>query len=354
MPVGGADDPTIRPAVLMPVIDAMPDDVFGYLRAYNPKTIPETKRELVAAFVRDAVAATAPLNTFTVEQAAAPIVRLVNWAHIANGLPMRYVVLFAPAIIDRFLTEAAASGELSAGSARNYRAHLARVALALGVQVSASPAPIHRTDRAKPYDEKELDGWRLWARTRPTALSKTRADVTLALMAGAGLRRGELLSLQSRHVIVDDQEVWIRVSGEAGRVVPLLPQWRNRLLRHTGALALGDLVYPAGRTAEAVTKSMKGAAAAPEPRRLRASWLVAQLAAGTSAEHLLAWSGVERGETLAGYLQYLPGPINEIRRRSLLRTRAVEAAPTSALRLWEMPRIDVPGGANRERGGTAP
>lgn len=353
MPPGAADVDSTRSSFLLPVIQSIPDAAYRYLRDYTPRTITASKRESVADFVRDAVAALAPLNVFTVEQVAAPITRLVNWAHVANGLPLRYVVLLSPAIVERFLTEVTESGELSAGTARNYRAHLARVASALGVQVSDTPAPIRRTVRAEPYTEEELRAWRLWARTRPTALSKARADVTLALIAGAGLHRDELLTVKSHHVIVDHDDVWIRVTGARQRVVPLLPQWRNRLLRNTQGLASTDSVWPLGGTASAVTTSMKGSAPAPEPQRLRASWLVTHLSAGTSAEHLLAWSGIERGETLAGYLQFLNGPIDENRRRTLLRTRADEVAPTATLRLWEMPRIEISGGANHERGGTA-
>jgi hypothetical protein len=112
-----------------------------HLQAFAPRTIPTSKREAVAAFVRDANASVAPENVYTVEQTTAPIVALTNWAHVTCGLALGYVVLFAPATIKQFLTQAVANNELATGTARNYRAHLSHIATARGIPVAGSPAP---------------------------------------------------------------------------------------------------------------------------------------------------------------------------------------------------------------------
>jgi integrase len=355
LPSRAADDDKHRARLLAPTIEALSDEVFHYLQAFTPRTIPASKREAVAAFVRDATAAVAPENVYTVEQTTAPIVALVNWAHVTCGLPLRYVVLFAPATIEQFLTQAVANNELATGTARNYRAHLSRIATAMGFPVAGSPTPIRRTVRAEPYTEENFAQWRLWARTRSTVLGKARADVMLALMAGAGLRRSELLALQTQHVITDLDDVWIRVDGDRPRVVPLLPAWRNRLTRHLGGLPQNTLVFPQTRPINTATLQqwLQSHTTAPKPQRLRTSWLVHQLTIGTSAQHLLSWSGIERGETLTGYLQFLPGPVDEHFRQELLHTTFDIPETANVTPLWVMPRIEHVKGALHERGRTA-
>lgn len=354
LPFQAADDEVARTIGLKPTVESLPTNVFEFLASFEPRSIPDSKRQRVAEFVRDAAAAAAPLNEFTASQTTAPIVRLVSWAHVVRGLPLRYIVMLAPATVEQFLESSIATGDLSAGTARNYRAHLARVASALGVAVSGSPTPIARTQRAHPYTDGELEQWKLWARTRASVMSQQRANIILALMAGAGLGRAEILALTARRVIVDGDDTWIRVGGTRERVVPLLPRWQRRLKRHTEHLSGEDLVFPqpTSMNATGLKRWLHSMSVAPEPQRLRTTWIVALLASGESPEHLLSWSGIERGETLAGYIPFLPNPVSEEQRRELLHARARGTGGANLSSIWRMPRIEGSEGAASVHGKT--
>jgi integrase len=355
LPVGAADDDRMWPHILEPTVQALPADVFRRLREFSPVSIPIAKREAVAEFVRNAVSAVAPLNHFTVEQATAPLVHLVNWAHVTSGLPLRYASLLSPASIEFFLDKAIADGALAPGTVRNYRAHLARVASALGIAVAASPAPIRRDERARPYSAEELARWRLWARTRPSSMSHARADSLLALAAGAGLRTTELVNVRARDIVLDDSDAWVCVGGDRARVVPVLPLWRNRIARRTLALQPDELLFPQPGEASTVRLEQwrNGQATAPQSQRLRASWLVEHLMDDTAAHHLLEWAGIDRGETLAGYLQFLPHNVDDSRRRELIHARTDRSNRVSRSQMWEVPRIALSEGATSKRGRTA-
>ncbi|MBX9717921.1 MAG: hypothetical protein K2X36_03650 [Microbacteriaceae bacterium] len=355
LPVGAADDDRMWPHILEPTVRSLPTDVFERLRKFSPSSTPVAKREAVAEFVRNAVSAVAPQNHFTVEQATAPLVHLVNWAHVTSGLPLRYASLLSPAPIEFFLDKALADGSLAPGTVRNYRAHLTRVASALGIAVAASPAPIRRDERARPYSVEELAQLRLWARTRPSSMSRARADSLLTLAAGAGLRTTELITVRARDIVLDDSDAWVCVQGDRARVVPVLPLWRNRIARRVQALQPDELLFPQPDETSTVRLNewRKGQADAPQPQRLRASWLVQHLTDGTAAHHLLEWAGIDRGETLAGYLQFISHDVDEGRRRELIHARTDRSNRSAKSQMWDMPRIALSEGATSKRGRTA-
>lgn len=270
-------------------------------------------------------------------------------------MPLRYIVTFAPTTVDRFLADIVAdSGEgVSAGTARNYRAHIRRVAVALGVAISAAPTPIQRTARAIPYSEPELRQFRLWRRARANGPSRARAEALLTLGAGAGLRRDEILQVRARDVILDETDAWVRVHGDRERITPVLTPWPRMLARRVEQLEPDQLLFPQPTPLDAsgFKAWISSTPGSPEPRRLRATYLVDLLRLDIEPSVMLAWSGVERGETLAGYLPFLPGPADEARRRELIRVRA-NPVIIDHTQLWAMPRINVVEGAATELGRT--
>lgn len=328
LPLGAADDAEVRARALANSFTALPGEVQSRLTSYVTSSAPTAKRAQVSEFVRVAAAAVAPANTHTLEQTTAPAAKLAIWAHVRGGLPLRFAVVFAPATVALFLKAEDAEGR--GGTARNYRKHLERIADALGVAVTSSPAPIVRTSRALPYTQSELTQIALWARTR-TGLSRRRAEALLALSAGAGLRSQEVLAMRAREVILDDPDGWVRVTGGADRLSPVLAQWKPLLRRHVEALGPDDFLFPRTQNFKGVISDwVKAQKAAPEPQRLRATFVLEHLKAGTDPESLLRWTGIERGETLANYLPLLDGPVDENRRRTLAHLNLqLPTAPTN-------------------------
>ena len=313
--LAGGPRPEIESATL-------PVEVITYLLNYATRSSPERIRHVVTAFVGLAALAVAPQNQYTCEQVTAPLARLAIWAHQVRAFPLLPSLLFSPEVLELFVTEQLATGDISEGTLRNYRAHLVHVGLALGVTADFAQAPIQRAKNAGSYSKDEILGYKLWARGRSSPRSRARAQMILALSIGAGLRNEEILMLRANDVIATD-ETWIRIRGGHDRLVPLRPGWRPVLRERLESLASDDHVYPdADKMPRGhITQWLASLKDAPQAQRLRTTWIVHHLENGTDISSLLAWAGVERGESLARYLPYLPGPIDRERHLALMRAR---------------------------------
>ena len=266
-------------------------------------------------FVRGLVIASDPLNVYSASRIAVASSGLVSWAHLSEGLPLRRNVLLSQQVTEMYLQHLLRT--LSAGTVRNYRGYLERVATAVGAVVSERPMSIPGKKVAAPYSPEQEKQFGVWARTVVTELGVARAMALLGLVAGAGLRNEELPLVRVADVI-DEAGMWIRVHGAVDRLTPVRQEWAPYLRRRIEELDRAEFVFPPGGpvAARGIQAWQIGPDRTPHPvpNRLRSTWIVTHLRADVPPESLLAWSGITRGETIANYLQFLPDATEGTRR----------------------------------------
>ena len=267
-------------------------------------------------FLRDLVLATEPMNVYSAGRIAVAAAGLLGWAHLSEGWPLQRSLLLNPQVMEMYLGRLLHE-RLSAGTVRNYRGYLQRVSEAVGATVAHPVMSISGKPVPAPYSPDEEQRFAVWARTIPSDLGIARGMALLGLVAGAGLRNEELPLIQVRDVI-DAAGMWIRVHGPGDRLTPVRPQWVPYVRRRLQRLERDDFVFPHGGPVnhKGIHDWIIGPdpSRRPVPNRLRSTWIVAQLGANVPPESLLAWSGIERGETIANYLQFLPDSSEELRR----------------------------------------
>ena len=220
------------------------------------------------------------------------VTQLAVWVE-SIGQPLSAEVVFHPDTVDRFAKEACA--QLASGTQNNYRSQLRGVGAAvLGPDVYP-PAPLQlpRADPVAPYSPAEVAAFRSWARGLPTERYRDNVAVILAFALGAGLSSQEINRLVGTDVTVDDDGVTVHVIGErirgrTGASRPTRTRWRS----WPGGRRR-DRVFLPGRSAidrkqvpNFLFRCPKGPMGRPNVDRLRNTWIVGHLSAGT---HLSAW-----------------------------------------------------------------
>jgi len=141
------------------------------------------------------------------------------------------------------------------------------------------------------------------------------ALMLLALGLGAGLSNAEIVEVRSCHLHVDDEGALIEVVGNRPRVVPVLALWEQPLLDYAQARPLSPQQYlfrPLRTTVDDhtignfVDKTRPGHVK-PTAQRMRVTWIVTHLIAGTPLKPLIDAAGVDSLEALTRYLKFIPG-----------------------------------------------
>lgn len=321
LPVAIADSPEKYANELQRTIRSLPPEIRVYVEAYAPRSLSLDADSQLAHFIRTTVLAVAPLNKHTADQTAAAMTHLTGWAHLSKGLPLKYRLLLSSEVISRWQSENLSAGELSDGTIRNYRGHLARIAHVMGVELNSRFDPISRIARSRPYSPVELERILLWARTLPPEMNR-RARVLICFGAGAGLLPREIFEARA-HDVIAEVGMWVKVGESQARLAPVLDAWRPRLRALVEQTQPSDFLFPRPEGAQSwsFVKAWLNnypSKDRPNPTRLRTSWIVEMLRNQADDSKTLAYSGIDRGETLAGYLP-LVGDVDRARRSALLR-----------------------------------
>ncbi|QNK82060.1 hypothetical protein [Nakamurella sp. PAMC28650] len=182
---------------------------------------------------------------------------------------------------------------------------------------------------AQPYTASEITSLRGWANGQNTAFRADTAQVLITLGLGAGLAALEIAGVRVGDITLDDEGVLIRVTGKRARTVPVLSQWESLLsaIKATDAPADRFLLMP-NRTGSypniinGFIARSAGTQLQPQTQRMRATWIVTHLAAGTPVGPLLRAAGVDSLEAFTRFVPYLPALSDVDSRRALrLQTR---------------------------------
>ncbi|WP_111720306.1 hypothetical protein [Homoserinimonas sp. OAct 916] len=287
----------------------MGDGVYEHMLGYRP-AMKATHWVYISSFVRGMVCIAAPLTHAAAHHLLTPASAYVLWAWRDAGLPLDATVLLDRSTIE-FYIRANPRG-LTARTMRSYRARLLRISRVVLPDTEPASAPAYdRESGTAPYSAAELDTLRNWALGQGTTLRRQKALLMLSLSAGAGLKSVEIAHLARRHITVDDDGILIAVHhNDSARLVPLLAIWEPWLLEALRGVDDDALVF--GTTKRTHSRCLLSGFvvttdgdARPTNARLRATWLVTHLQAGTPIKDLLTAAGFLKFQNLAQYLPHL-------------------------------------------------
>lgn len=138
----------------------LPLECFEVMDRYQP-SIPTAQWERIREFVMDAAAVAAPQCAYTEGRLLTMISGYVDWAHNQAGFPLDARIIFRRELINRYYN--AESGRLAAGTLRNYRSGVLRVAEILTPEASPmAMRPLTTRATYPPYSSDTLLRFRTW------------------------------------------------------------------------------------------------------------------------------------------------------------------------------------------------
>jgi hypothetical protein len=301
-----------------PVRDS--DDVSRFISRFSPSEVPPEVWARIGAPVRDWVGRAEPQPLERARNLMNAVSQLAVWADTL-GLPLEAEVLLRPETIDRFVVEGCS--HLTKGTRTNYRTVLRAVGRKVLSAELFPPQPVglSRSDKEPPYTAEEIAAFVAWATGLPTDRMRSNAIALIMLGLGVGITTRELARVIGTDITADADGVLVTVTGQSARVVPVLHSWEDEVLARAEQVGGAPFFLPARREImrHHIPNFIEGCRRThPGPRlsiqRLRITWIVGQLRAGTSIQTLAIYAGV-KPEQLCGYLAFVePQDPTEARR----------------------------------------
>ena len=288
------------------------DEIGLRIASYRPRNVESTNWSAIQPFVLDC-AVRLPLNGWaSTIRVLRVLAQLAAWA-AGEGLPLDPEVILDPDTVERF-TELGLSDDHSRAT---YRAILRRVGPLLTARAPWEPRPasVARRQVAPPYSPSEVEQLRTDAFGQPTQARQRAARALLALGLGAGLDGRWVTRVEARDVEHRGDVVVVGVGEPSTRAVPVLGMWEDEILDL--AASAGDEFLVGGRStsrnrASSLTASLVVPPGHPplSASRLRSTWLLWHLRAGTRLPELARAAGL-KGVTVLSDLLSLVVPMPE-------------------------------------------
>lgn len=274
-------------------------------QAYEPD-LPEDAWAEIRTFVLEVTADLSEKLTYSPASTMSAVARHVDWCVNVAGIPMTREALFRRDVIAAAVAVMDTTKSATKGRRRSL---LLRAGETLGV-IAVPPRlpPLAAASPATPYSDDEIDAAIRWAEVQG-GINGRSARALIALGFGAGLPSRDLVSVRA----VDVHEGAMAVTLP-DRVVPVTEEWRADLmeLATTTADASQSLFRPGVSWHKNVVKTFIDRSMSLTvhltTQRMRATWLVDQLANGTPMQDLLAAAGLKSMDALVRYERFLPPP----------------------------------------------
>lgn len=304
-----------------------PERARSYVESYTPADRHDVSLkawQALAPVIRPALVSLCVRDSAVVRQMPVhldALARIGAWVYEETGAVADIRDLLNPDTINRWIVAARKAQE--AGSLAAYRSRIRRLAPLLWPDGpwSHQQGKVARRQPQPPYTTEQVARLEADCRTQPTEQGRHRAEVILTLGLGAGLdgrwlpdvRPDDIFSLPSGEVCV-----WV---PEPDRYVPVLQKFATRLLDLKSRVSsdealLGGRVRTNKNTVGHLVGRIKQPGAHPtdpraehprlNPTRLRNTWLVHHLTAGTRLPELLAAAGLQGLNSLDGLVRYVP------------------------------------------------
>jgi integrase len=291
--------------------------------------LPKKQRKAVEGFVKDMVRDLNPDNAARAQRFLTYLTRYTLWCAQHGYSLDRDVVLRMELIVDYC---AFALPQDKTKTVATTRSHLRRASVNLltGPHKQVDIPPMSAQPSQPPYSERELTAIRAWALHQTTHYTRVNATVLLALTLGAGLSTKEVLGVRASHITTDAHGVLVDVTeGKHPRTVPVLAEWEEPLTAIADASIRRDqyVFMPRRQTAyhrSQISNFVRTTSSVPFPisaSRLRTTWVINHLAAGTPAKVLATAAGYTSPTALGPYLTHVPNLAPELARQILRRPR---------------------------------
>ncbi|WP_066517151.1 hypothetical protein [Curtobacterium ammoniigenes] len=273
-------------------------------RAYRPK-LPADEWAAIAPYVHDVVARATPLVAYAAADLYPAAARLVHFAW-SQRIPLGDAEVFDPYTINRFVM--AHLDGYNRASRNTMRARLRRMSEALlGEDAAGTFRTLGKADASRPYSARDLAALEAWSTSQPSEERRTSAAALLALGLGAGLTGAEIIAVRPEHLHLSDAHAVLTTVG--GRRVPVVDEWVEALERRTRFLGGQGWMFRNGQrggNSNLITDfvSRTGRGVPLRARRMRATWIVWHLDAGTPLKRLLAIAGLDSAEALDRFLPF--------------------------------------------------
>jgi len=290
---------------------------------YEPKIDAAAWTE-IRAFVQTTVGSVAGHTPYSDQALSLALTRLAHWATSSAGIEPEESTLLRREIINRFI-DVGCPGQTDAARG-NLRTQLLRVAEAVmdprfaPVRLSAlSPA-----EPSAPYTRPELAALSSWVESQTTAYRRDNARTLVALGLGAGLSASEIGNIRAGDIARDDSGVLVRVTGARSREVPSTVAQEETIWSRAEMLSPENYMFRPEHGAyypnlvNSFVRRGQRSGVVPQSQRLRATWIVAHLDAGTPTGPLLDAAGVDSLEAFTRYVRFL-APVDDALARALLR-----------------------------------
>lgn len=280
---------------------------------YRPRAVDLYHWLKIREFVVDAVVDSKPRDGDEARRRMSLLAQLVDWVVYEAGFEMTRRTVFDLDIMSEFLDR---QTDWTPKVRNIFRGKLKTMGQALNPEwpddlpeETAYSSAWHPS----PYTDQEVRTIRNWATGQRTALNRNKARVFLALTLGAGLYSHEVVALRVRDIQIDDEGVLLHVRGRAERDVPVLAEHEEVLIELVQNVDQGDYAFAPGRTNRAssvvqgfIQGTNRDEGIQPNPRRLRATWLVRHLHNGVPAAALCRAAGLTNLRAYERWLCTLP------------------------------------------------
>jgi len=279
--------------------------------SYRPQAIDEPLWVAIRPFVLSCASAL-PLDGWASATRTLRVLAQIGLWAVGEGIALDRELVFDPDTVERFI--AASLG--SDASRATYRAVLRRIGPLLTRKAPWEPrkAPVSRRQVAVPYTVEDLALLSNDACQQPTEGQCRAAGALIALGAGAGLDGRWCTRVRAEDVLVD-AVVFVRVGDPAARQVPVLARWEATVLE-LATTAGGEYLVGGSSTSRNRASALTASFAVPpgHPKlscaRLRSTWLLSQLIAGTRLPELASAAGLRGITVLSDLLANVP-PMDE-------------------------------------------
>lgn len=269
---------------------------------YRPK-LPEDVWHAIRPYVLDLAERAEPRVPYKREDLLPALSRLAAYA-FRVGYPLEDSYVLDPFSIDQFVLHHLVG--YNRASRNTMRARVRRVSEAmLGADAAATFVTLGKADAARPYSSDEVVGLHAWARHQPTQERSSSALALLALGIGAGLTGAEIIAQRLEAIEVGPESLSVILPQ---RRVVVTSEWRPALQARIEFMNGEGWAFRSeqrGGNANLITDFVARAGSVPlQARRMRATWVVHHLDAGTSLRRLLAMAGMSSAEALDRYLPF--------------------------------------------------
>ncbi|MGX7763424.1 hypothetical protein ACWQ06_32760 [Streptomyces angustmyceticus] len=286
----------------------------GAILDYQPSEEP-AEWPVVAGGVRMVAAATCDSVPYPVQKLMLVLSGLAVYAERV-GIARDPLLWLAPETMTRFLL---ARTNLEGNSVQTYRSILLRIREALlWLEYGQQPTPrmSAKCQRAAPYTPPELARYLMWARALPPASAiGGSALALLALSAGCGLTRREVLAARGTDITVLPSEAVVVAVPGSDRLVVCRAMWEEDLAARARAAGDGFLFLPQRQTAAPkngisnwVKRNLKRSSGLPALKlaRLRSTWIVELLRQRVPEDVIASAAGMKSTAALAPYRASVP------------------------------------------------